>query len=106
MYYDPYVPRTGPNVMPSPRSKHAPYFSGHCGTFEDFLEEFEAQAYDCRLTDPQRVDSLICYVDSSFREKCKSLNGYCSCDWSLFRHSLINAFGTICYASLSVVRLG
>jgi hypothetical protein len=95
MYYDPYPPRTGPAAMPSPRSKIAPYFSGRRGTFEDFLEEFEARAYDCRLTDPQRVDTLISYVDSSFREKCKSLNGYRSCDWSLFRHSLINTFGTI-----------
>jgi hypothetical protein len=95
MYYDPYAPRTGPDAMPSHRSKIAPYFSGRRGTFKDFLEEFEARAYDCRLTDPQRVDSLVCYVDSSFREKCKSLNGYSSCDWSLFRHSLINAFGTI-----------
>jgi hypothetical protein len=68
----------------------------HARTFERVhLEEFEARAYDCRLTDPQRVDSLVCYVHSSFREKCKSLNGYRSCDWSLFRHSLINTFGTI-----------
>jgi hypothetical protein len=89
------MPRTGPAAMPSPRSKHAPYFSGHRGTFEDFLEEFEARAYDCRLTDPQRVDTLVCYVDSAFRDMCKSLNGYRLCDWSLFRHSLINAFGII-----------
>jgi hypothetical protein len=95
MYCDSFAPRTGPAAMPSHRSKIAPYFSGRRGTFEDFLEEFEARAYDCRLTDPQRVDSLVCYVDSSFREKCKSLNGYRSCDWSLFRHSLINTFGTI-----------
>jgi hypothetical protein len=99
MYYDPYPPRTGPAAMPSPRSKIAPYFSGRRGTFactfEDFLEEFEARAYDCRLTDPQRVNILISYVDPSFREMCKSLNGYRSCDWSLFRHSLINTFGSI-----------
>jgi hypothetical protein len=81
--------------MPSPRSKITPYFSGCRGSFEDFLEEFEARAYDCRLTDPQRVDSLVCYVDLSFCEMCKSLNGYRSCNWSLFRHSLINTFGTI-----------
>jgi hypothetical protein len=95
MYYELYAPRTGPAAMPSPRSKIAPYFSGRRGTFEEFLEEFEARAYDCRLTDPQRVDTLISYVDPSFREMCKSLNGYRSCDWSLFRHSLINTFGTI-----------
>ncbi|KAH9009742.1 hypothetical protein EDB84DRAFT_1571028 [Lactarius hengduanensis] len=99
MYYDddddddPYVPRIGPAAMPSPRSKFAPYYSGHADSFEDFLEEFEALAYDCALTDPQRVDVIIRYVDPSMREFWKSLNGYRSRDWPLFRQSLVNIFG-------------
>ncbi|KAN0133117.1 hypothetical protein V8E53_009147 [Lactarius tabidus] len=93
--YNPYyAPHIGPAAMPSPHSRSAPYFSGRCGTFEEFLEEFEARAYDCRLTDLQRVDVLVRYVDPPVRETCKSLNGYRSCDWSLFRHSLVNVFGT------------
>jgi hypothetical protein len=94
MYYDSFTPRTGPAAMPSPRLRIAPYFSGRVGTFDDFLEEFKARAHDCRLTDPQRVDALVCYVDPSLRKTCKSLNGYRSCDWSLFWCSLVNVFGT------------
>ncbi|KAH9011150.1 hypothetical protein EDB85DRAFT_1146371 [Lactarius pseudohatsudake] len=90
---DPYAPRIGPAAMPSPRSKFAPYYSGHADSFEDFLEEFEALAYDCALTDPQRVDVIIRYVDPSIREFWKSLNGYRSRDWPLFRQSLIDVFG-------------
>ncbi|KAH9009240.1 hypothetical protein EDB85DRAFT_2246661 [Lactarius pseudohatsudake] len=99
MYYDddedddPYAPRTGPAAMPSPRSKFAPYYSGHANTFEDFLDEFEGRAYDCALTDPQRVDVIIRYVDPSLRDFWRSLNGYRSHNWPLFRQSLIDVFG-------------
>jgi hypothetical protein len=81
--------------MPSPHSRIAPYFSGHVGTFDAFLEEFKARAYDCRLTDLQQVNTLVRYVNPSFCEMCKSLNGYWSCNWILFQHSLINTFSTI-----------
>ncbi|KAH9169769.1 hypothetical protein EDB89DRAFT_1389991 [Lactarius sanguifluus] len=101
MYYDdedddddPYAPRIGPAAMPSPRSKFAPYYSGHANTFEDFLEEYEGLAYDCALTDPQRVDVLIRYVAPSLRDFWRSLSGYHSRDWPLFRQSLVNIFGS------------
>ncbi|KAH9007841.1 hypothetical protein EDB84DRAFT_1599672 [Lactarius hengduanensis] len=100
MYYDdddddddPYAPRTGPAAMPSPRSKFAPYYSGHANTFEDFLDEFEGRAYDCALTDPQRVDVIIRYVDPSLRDFWRSLSGYHSRDWPQLRQSLIDIFG-------------
>ncbi|KAH9161209.1 hypothetical protein EDB89DRAFT_2080811 [Lactarius sanguifluus] len=100
MYYDdededddPYAPRIGPAAMPSPRSRFAPYYSGYANTFEDFLEEFEGRAYDCELTDPQRVDVIIRYVDLSLRELCRTLDGFRSRDWPRFRQSLINVFG-------------
>jgi hypothetical protein len=97
MYYsdkdNPYAPRTGPAAMPSPRSKHAPYFSGRRDTFEEFLAEFEDLAHDCRLTNPERVDTIIHYVNPSTRELCKTLHGYYSRDWTSFRHSLLDAFG-------------
>ncbi|KAH9080264.1 hypothetical protein EDB83DRAFT_2513179 [Lactarius deliciosus] len=98
MYYDdedddPYAPRIGPAAMPSPRSKFAPYYSGHADTFEDFLEEYEGLAYDCALTDPQRVDVIIRYVNPSLRDFWRSLSGYHSRDWPQLRQSLINIFG-------------
>ncbi|KAH9069441.1 hypothetical protein EDB83DRAFT_2584756 [Lactarius deliciosus] len=82
MYYDddddddPYAPRIGLAAMPSPRSKFAPYFSGCTDMLEDFLEEYEGLAYDCVLTDPQRVDVIIRYVAPSLRDFWRSLNGY------------------------------
>ncbi|KAH9021343.1 hypothetical protein EDB85DRAFT_2293531 [Lactarius pseudohatsudake] len=79
--------------MPSPRSKYAPYYSGCTDLFEDFLEQYEGLAYDCALTDPQRVDVLIRYVAPSLRDFWRSLNGYRSHNWPLFRQSLIDVFG-------------
>jgi hypothetical protein len=79
--------------MPSPRLDHAPYFSGRRDMFKDFLAKFEDLTYDCRLTNPERVDTIIHYVDLSTRELCKTLHGYYSCDWTSFRHSLLNTFG-------------
>ncbi|KAH9171771.1 hypothetical protein EDB89DRAFT_2229824 [Lactarius sanguifluus] len=98
MYYDdedddPYAPRIGPAAMPSPRSKFAPYYSGHADTFEDFLEEYEGLAYDCALTDLQRVDVIIRYVNPSLRDFWRSLSGHHSHDWPQLRQSLINIFG-------------
>ncbi len=97
MYYnhdDPYAPRTGLAAMPSPRLEYAPYYSGCDDSFEDFLEEFKGQAYDCTLTDPQRVDVVIRYVDPSMHNFWRSLNGFCSHDWPLFQRSLINVFSS------------
>ncbi|KAH9013534.1 hypothetical protein EDB85DRAFT_2296239 [Lactarius pseudohatsudake] len=100
MYYDdedddPYTPRIGPAAMPSPHSEYAPYYSGRNNMFEDFLEEFEGLAYDCALTDPQRVDAIIRYFDPSIRELCRPFNGFRSRNWPLLRQSLINIFGSI-----------
>jgi len=53
MYYHYDNPCTRPAAMPSPCSEYALYYSGHVNLFEDFLEEFEGQACDCKLTDPQ-----------------------------------------------------
>jgi hypothetical protein len=56
---------------------------------KDFLSEFEDHAYACRLTDLERVDIIIHYVDPSFREYCRTLSGYRSCDWTRFQHSRV-----------------
>ncbi|KAI9450243.1 hypothetical protein BJY52DRAFT_1192006 [Lactarius psammicola] len=93
MYYDDHDPRIGPAAMPPPRSEYAPYYSGYADAFEDFLDEFEGRAYDCELTDPQRVDAIIRYVDPSIRELCRSLNGFRPRNWPVFRQSLLDTFG-------------
>ena len=59
---------------------------------EDFLEDFEYHAHACNLTDTQRVKVIVHYIDPSTREFCKTLNGFHSCDWTLFQQSLIKAF--------------
>ena len=94
MHYDWYGPRIGPAAMPSPHSRHTPYFSGCRGTLKRFLEEVECKAYGCRLTDLQWVDTLITYVDPYIHEFCNSLDGFPLCDWHQFQYSLINAYGT------------
>ncbi|KAI9448727.1 hypothetical protein BJY52DRAFT_305352 [Lactarius psammicola] len=93
MFYDDHDPRIGPEEMPSPHSEYAPYYSGCADTFEDFLDEFEGRAYDCELTDPQRVDAIIRYVDPSIQELCRTLSGFRPRDWSMFRQSLLDTFG-------------
>ena len=94
MHYDRYGPHIGPAAMPSPHSRHVPYFSGHRRTLEGFLKEFKREAYDCRLTDPQQVDALVSYVDPYIHDFCRSLDGFPSCDWHRFWYSLIKAYGT------------
>ena len=42
--------------------------------------------------DTQRVNVIVHYIDPSTREFCKTLNGFHSCDWTLFQQSLIKAF--------------
>ncbi len=72
----------------------APYYSGCDDSFKDFLEEFEGQAYDRALTDPQRVDVVICYVDPSMHDFWRSLNRFRLHDWPLFQQSLVNVFSS------------
>ena len=63
--------------------------------FEDFLEEFEEHAFICKLTDLQRVDTIIRYMDPFTREFCKTLSGFRIRDWNQFQTSLLNAFHSI-----------
>ncbi|KAH9034565.1 hypothetical protein EDB85DRAFT_2221248 [Lactarius pseudohatsudake] len=80
--------------MPSPSSKYAPYYSGHQGTFETFLQEYESLADRCMLSGPQRVGTIVCYMAPSVREVLKSVNRFCSHDWSDYRQFLVDIFGT------------
>ncbi|KAH8977366.1 hypothetical protein EDB86DRAFT_1205448 [Lactarius hatsudake] len=93
MYYGYNHPRIGPTAMPSPSSKCAPYYSGRRDTFEEFLAHFEALADDHVLSDAQRVKAIVCYMAPSVREILRSVDGFCSRDWSHFRQFLVDVFG-------------
>jgi hypothetical protein len=80
---------TGPAAMPSPRSDHAPSFSGEGSeSLEDFLHEYEELAYGHGLTERQAVDWVIKYVHSSQRDLWKSLDGFVASNWNALCNEL------------------
>jgi len=80
---------SGLATMPSARSKHAPSFTGDINEpIEDFLQEYEELADSCGLTDRQKVETIIRYIDPSQRDLWKSLEGYGLCDWHELGHDL------------------
>jgi len=75
--------------MPSVRSKLAPHFTGEVEfPIQDFLEEYEELADKCGLTNFQKVETVIRYVDRSQRHIWQSLPGYINCNWDDFRNDL------------------
>jgi len=79
----------GVAAMPSARSKTVPYFSGEIDTpIEDFLEEYEELADSCRLTDRQKVETVIRYVNTSQRHIWKTLPSFARHDWDEFCRDL------------------
>ena len=68
--------------MPSKRSKLAPHFTGEVEhLIEDFLDEYKELADKCGLTGPQKVETVIWYVDRSERHVWQALPGYINHDW-------------------------
>jgi len=68
---------SGPAAMPSACSKHVPSFMGDINKpIEDFLQEYKELADSCRLTDHQKVETIIRYVDISQCNLWKSLEGF------------------------------
>jgi hypothetical protein len=79
--------------MPSVRSKLAPHFSGEIEyPVEDFLREYEELADECGLTDAQKVEMVIRYVDHSERHIWTSLLGYINCNWDDMREELAHEY--------------
>jgi hypothetical protein len=69
-------------AMPPARSKTAPRFSGKIDIpIEDFLKEYEELADGCGLTQHQKVETILRYVDTSQRHIWTSLPGFVTCDW-------------------------
>jgi len=50
-------------VMPPPRSREAPYFSGQDNYLEDFLQEYELITDSCGRTDEQKVKKIVLYIN-------------------------------------------
>ncbi|KAI0288775.1 hypothetical protein BC826DRAFT_1107518 [Russula brevipes] len=56
---------TGSRAMPLPGSPHAPYYSGESGELlEAFLLKFEELADDYCLTDQEKVESILKYMNA------------------------------------------
>ena len=79
--------------MPSKRSKLAPFYSGEVEhPIEDFLDEYEELADKCGLTGPQKVETVIRYVDRSQRHVWQALPGYIDRKWDDFRDELCEEY--------------
>ncbi|KAH9169821.1 hypothetical protein EDB89DRAFT_2193605 [Lactarius sanguifluus] len=75
--------------MPPPHSEHAPYFSQRIvKALKQALNQYEALADSCRLTDQQKVKMTTHYVPPFRRAFWKLLSGYDSGNWPLYRRSL------------------
>jgi hypothetical protein len=72
----------GVTTMPPVRSKTAPRFSGKIDIpIEDFLKEYEELADGCGLTQCQKVEMVLWYVDTSQHHIWISLPGFVARDW-------------------------
>jgi len=81
--------------MLSMRLKLVPHFSGEIEhPIEDFLEEYEELADSCGLSNLQKVEMIIWYVDRSQRHIWQSLPGYINRKWDDFRDNLCKEYVT------------
>ena len=74
---------SGPTAMPLACSKHVPSFTGDINKpIWDFIQEYEELADRCGLSNCQKVETIIWYIDPSQCNLWKSLKGYITCDWN------------------------
>ncbi|KAH9008493.1 hypothetical protein EDB83DRAFT_2531775 [Lactarius deliciosus] len=79
--------------MPSPQSEYAPNFSRMDDkALQKALNEYEALADSCRLTEQLKVKMMIVYVPPFRRRVWKLLSRYASGDWPQYRRSLEHYF--------------
>jgi len=80
---------TGLDTMPDPRSAGAPYFSGQPNELlAAFLQEFDALATSHRLTDGQKVWTILEYISPTVRDFWKTLDGFGTGHWQTFRPTI------------------
>jgi hypothetical protein len=90
-----YTPALGIAAMPSVRSKLTPHFLGNIEQpIEDFLEEYERLTDRYGLTIPQKVETVIQYVDRSQRHIWQHLPGFLNRDWDAFCDELHEEYVT------------
>ena len=76
-------------AMPLIRSKLAPCFMGNIEyLIEDFLEEYKRLADRYGLTGPQKVETVIWYVDRSQCHIWQHLPGFLNRNWDTFHNKL------------------
>jgi hypothetical protein len=80
-------------AIPTPRSHCAPHFSGEIGDpIEGFLCEYEELVDSCGLSEREKVENVIRYIPPSLRYFWKSLGGYSTHDWTVFRQELVEFY--------------
>jgi hypothetical protein len=76
-------------AMPSSHSQTAPFFSGCVeDSLEDFLEEYNELAKDCRLMEKQKCEMVLCYIAPSHRDLWRSLDEFHIYDWTRYCQAL------------------
>ena len=77
-----YTSPQGIAAMPSKQSKLAPHFTGKVEhPIEDFLDEYKELVDKCGLTGPQKVETVIQYVNCSEHHVWQALPGYINHNW-------------------------
>ena len=88
-----YASPQGVAAMPSKQSKLAPFYSGEVEhPIKDFLDQYKELADKYGLTGPQKVETVIWYVDCSQRHVWQALPGYIDCNWDDFRDELCEEY--------------
>jgi hypothetical protein len=71
------------------RVRRAPYFSGQPNEpLAAFLQEFDVLATSHRLTDAQKVRTILEYIPPTVRDFWKTLDGFGAGDWQTFRTAI------------------
>ena len=76
--------------MPFPGQSGAPFFDG--SKVPQFLDIWEYLTSLCGLTQEQKVQYLVHYVDESLCCTICNLEGYAECDWKQLRGSMMEEF--------------
>ena len=85
----PHKSSAGIAAMPTPKSRHAPHFSGEDDDIlSEFLHEYEGLADGNGLTERQKVEEITCYVPRNLRKLWVTLPGYKAFKWHRFRREL------------------
>jgi hypothetical protein len=85
----PHAASTGLAAMPSARSSRAPQFnSGEDEVLSEFLRKYEDLADGFRLTEAQKVETIMRYIPRTLRSLWMMLPGFQTLRWHHFRTEL------------------